>query len=362
MTWFLKLTKRLYKRVSFIIIILLVPIMAYCINFASGLSHGLVGIALVGGDDVAQTIKSDIINSSELIRFEKMSYDDAKKALATSKVDAIWVFYDDTQKRIEEFVENGAVSPEIATVILREQTTQLRLANEKLSGAIFKQVAKQKYLDFAKSTLDGQYTDSELMEFYNSSRFTGDLFKTVSVSKNQTDFDYLVSPLRGLLSVIAVVSGLAACVHLLKDRQNGTFFLLTKSRRFYVEVTSVFIAVLSVSLISVAALAVSGTVGNIFYELLSAVVVSFAICAFCTFILNALPTVSRLGSAIPLAVIGCLTISPIFITLPFTKAAAFMFPTTFCLGCAYDPRYLVYAFLYTVILFVISHFIYKIKE
>lgn len=362
MTWFLKLAKRLYKRISFIIIMILVPLSAAAVSFASGQSHGLVSVALVGGDGVAEQIKAELTEQNSLIRFEKMSYDDAKKALATSRVDAVWVFYDDTEERISRFAKNGPDSGEVATVMVREQTTLMRLTNEKLSGAIFKQVAKQKYLDFAKSTLDGQYTDSELMEFYDSTAFSGNLFKTVSVSKKQTDTSYLVSPLRGLLSVLCVVSGLAACIYVLKDRQVGTFSRLTKDKRFFAETASIFIAVASTAAVAVVSLAAAGSFSNILYELLTAAVSTLAVTSFCAAALNVLPTLSRLGAAIPLIVIASLTAAPVFITLSFTKIASLLLPTTYYLLSAYRPIYILYALVYTVAAFAVSHFTYKIKE
>ena len=362
MTWLLKLTKRLYKRISFIIIMILVPLSAAAVSFASGQSHGLVGVALVGGDEVAEQIKAELTEQNSLIRFEKMSYDKATDALATSRVDAVWVFYDDTAERISQFAKNGPDSGEIATVMVREQTTLMRLTNEKLSGALFERVAEQKYLDFARSNLNGEYSDGELMEFYDNTAFSESLFKTVSVGKKQTDTSYLVSPLRGLLSVLCVVSGLAACIYVLKDRQEGTFSRLTKGNRFFAETASIFIAVASTAAVAVVSLAAAGVLGNIFYELLTAAVSALAATAFCAAVLNVLPTLSCLGAAIPLIVIASLTAAPVFITLHFTKIASLFLPTAYYLLSAYRPLYILYALIYTAAAFAVSYFTYKIKE
>ncbi|MBP3435367.1 MAG: ABC transporter permease [Clostridia bacterium] len=371
--WFLLLNKRLYKKATFVILLLLIPLMILALNVVAQQDSGFVTIALAQDDPadaVSSEIVSKLISDQRVIRFVNCETSEAAQALVSARrADAAWVFPDAMQERLETFLKTRRNKEPVVTVFLREETVPLLLSHEKLAGALYKQCAPMLYRSYARGRtpeLDG-VSDEKLMSYYHGFEQKNALFQFAYPDETvRQDGDnaggYLVTPLRGLLSIFVLLGGLAAAMFYMQDERRGVFSWVKQSRLTAVSAACQGIAVLNLSVVMLLSLLAIGMTVSLPRELVLLVLYILCCTAFCSLLSQLCRCVNVLGMVTPPLIVCMVVICPVFFNLGALRRLQFLFPPTYYLNAVHSDRYIVYGVVYCVICAALSFLLSRVRK
>lgn len=355
--WFLMLNKRLYKKVTFVVLMALIPLCVLILMFAAKQESGFVKVVLAqydNSDPISSSIVSELMGEQSLILFAQA--DTPEKALAmveSGQADAAWIFPADLQQNIRDFSAEGSSQKPFVSVVEREQTVFTRLAREKLSSALFQYCARARYISYSLKNVSGLegFSDDALMVYYDEINISRDLFAFDNEDENGTaQASYLIAPVRGLLSVLICLSGAAAALLYMQDEKKGMFALVKETQRPMVAFACLLIALLNISAVALVSLFVTGLTGGILTELLG--IVMYAVCCalFCLLLKDLLCSIRLYSVILPLLAIAMCAICPVFFEFKGLGMATHLFPPTYYIHLLHDRRYLLYMPLYALAL------------
>ena len=369
--WFLLLNKRFLKKPGLWAILIVIPLLVVAVNIVSLQDNGIITIALATenkNDALSQEIINDIKKDDRLIRFVvSATPEDAETLVTDGDADAAWIFPDDLAKKLNGFVYN---KQSIIRILEREETVALMLAREKLSGVIFKNYSPALYLKYTRGNVDelNSLSDEKLMEYYNDIKSNGELFEFSYTNeklstKDAVEAGYLLTPVRGLMAIMLVLSGLAAAMFYITDDKNGTFsWISQKSKPF---IAGVFHLV-PISLTAVAMLVslyFSGLWVGFFREISISFLYVICITVFCVTIRLICGSGKILGAITPLLMLLLIVICPVFLDIKFLRPIQLFFPTFYYLSAVHNNKFIiimvVYAAIGSLIYFTLSKFLKK---
>lgn len=355
--WFLMLSKRLYKKPTFVTLLLLLPILIFGYSAAAREDSGIVTIALAmedSGDSLACGIVQELTAGSPLIRFISCETPErAETLVASGKADGAWIFPADTAGKISRFLTDR--SP-IVRVVQREENAILRLAREKLNGTIYRCCAQPLYLDYIRQNAPGlaSLSDEHLLHYFDGILGNEVLFQfsTVGGKQQTAPASYLLSPLRGLLAVMIVLCGMAAAMYFIQDVQSGTFSRIPKSAMPALELGCQAAALLSVGAVSLGSLALCGLWEAWGREI--AVMLLYCLCtaAFCMLLRRLCGSMALMAGLLPVLAAGLLVVCPVFFDIAGLRLLQYLFPPTYYIQAIYSDRYLLLMPLYALVCFL----------
>ncbi len=348
-TWFLMLNKRLFKKPGFIAILLLVPFITLAVTTATKQESGVLHIVLAaegGGDQAAREMIDFLDKDTDLILFTVADSPEAAKAqVLSAKADAAWIFPAETDEAIARFLKDMDEDNAFIHVYQREQTTMLALSTEKIGQAVFPHVSDDIYLNFIRKNVPSldSVSDEVLLDYYQKTLLDVELFafdnaETQAAKEN----GYLAGPVRGLLSVLVVLGGLAAAIYFYKDEDAGTFAMLPISRRRFVAGVSQQSAILWVALASLLALFVSGQWVGFGLETAAMAIYVVAVAGFCTLLRRISGSGRMLSALAPVVVVLLIAICPVFFQQTAFRFIQVLLPTYYYLNSVYNPMHLLY--------------------
>ena len=351
--WYFMLTKRLFHKISFWVLLLSIPFMIQATNNAMSGESGVITVILCCEDNSPQTEKivENLLESGSVIRFKVNNDKDmAIEEVKNHKADAVWYFKDNFGEGLKAHAKHQSVKP-VVTVYEREDSIPLQLSHEKLYGAIYSDFSYEVYENFVYTGLVDEDTVSkeEVAEFFDGTKRRGDIVKTETAENYvQKKSTYLLTPLRGIMSLMVVLCGLAAAMYFLKDNKEGRYNWMPYRKR----IIPAFGQCLSAIVPSVVVAFVSLIFTDIWVsrnaELLSILLFAIASVGFCLFMCVTFKTSGSLGGAIPAIIIVMLAASPVFINIGMLKPIGMLMPTYYYLNSVYNTRYYLY-FVYYIL-------------
>lgn len=355
-------TKRLFKHYSFIVILLLIPVIIPVANTMMSEDGGMVSIALVTQDDSesALNIVETLMSEESVLRYKIYDSEEAaRNAVEREDVDAAWIFNADLDKKIEDFATNKSNMP-FVEILQREESIPLRLSYEKLYGAIYPHITYYLYKDYTYSELTTpeevpedvlKYTNESMDEYDNIIKITRlDSDEEVTLSKN-----FLTIPLRGMLSIVVLLCSIAAAMYFLRDSADGKFDWLAPKKRLAPAFGSCLAASVASGGAVFAALLVSGIFTGFIKELAAMLLYALSSAGLCLVLCVVFRSAGKLGAAIPFFVIITLVLCPIFFNLNILKPVRFMLPTFYYLQSLYNKDFMLYFVIYCVGVYAVAY-------
>lgn len=361
--WFGLLSKRLYKKVTFLAILVLIPLLVLGYSAAAREDSGVLTVALAqeGEDALVSQIMGELQSDSQLLRYvicRKPS--DAEAMLRAGKADAAWIFPADMQQRIRSFAARPTNDNALIKVLEREENVALMLAREKLSGALYPYCAEALYLRYIRENVPemAQVSDETLLSHYREADVADELFTFAHADAsaamgNVQDIHYLMAPVRGLLAVVILLSGMATAMYYFRDAQIGTFAWVPENRRPAAELGCQLVSVTHASLASLIALTAIGMAGTVGRELLVLVLYSLCTAAFCMAVRRLCGSARLLAMVLPLLIVVTLLVCPVFFDLGALRQAQYLFPPTYYINAVHNDNYLLYMLLYTLVMWAV---------
>ncbi len=362
--WFQMLSLRLYKKPSFLAILVIIPLCVIGFGLAAKGDSGFVHVVLAQKDDDdkgSDKIIEELLNEDSIIRYSVAeSPEAAEEVVKKGGADAAWIFPKDLNGKMNEFIESSYFKDGFVKIIERESSIPLRLSHEKLSAKLFKLLAENYYLHFAKNKTPylSETEDGKLMEYFYGVSINEELFEVTDVDGNEATGDngasYLTSPVRGLLSIVVLLSGMAAAMFCIQDEKSGTFSWITESKRIYVNLVCIFIAVLNVSVATLIAVCVGGLSTGFVREFAAIILYALCCAVFCLLLKQIFRTAKVYGSMIPLIIIVMIAVCPIFFDFKNLGLAMYLFPPSLYIKVAYDGMCFIYLSVYIITAGVLS--------
>ncbi len=327
------LNKRLLKKPSFVCILAFSLVFVFAFS-ASASSGGAVLSIAVASDAPSEPLYQEILSSLEsgaLINITEMNSDDAISAVEGGKADAAWLFPEGLDKRIGNYVSDVNEDNYVVTVVQREESVLLQVSREKLMAALYPHLSLHMFSGF----MELRYPElshlgaDEFKDHYDSTAAEGDnMFRIVTQGGEaiSSDSGILLSPVRGILSVLAVIGGLAVSLYSIRDEREGCFNMIPERKRFGVYVIYNLIAVFDIAAVSLAALAISGLATSFLREAVLLIAFVFSVVAFSTFLRVVFAKESVFGVLIPFVAVLMITLCPVFININIPVWLRLFFP------------------------------------
>ncbi len=369
--WLWLFNKRLYKKPAFLLLLLSVPLLLLLLNIISHQESGFVQIVLCPQDQensLAAEVCDELKSSSELILFtECASPEESMEMVQTGQADAAWIFSEGFEQKIREFAKIKSRRLPTVTVVEREQTIPLRLSHEKLASVLYERCAQPLYLDFVRTNLAqlDDVTDQELIEDYqlfdtNDRLFIFETAETSSGGQEKTP-GYLLTPVRGLLSVLILIGGLVAALFYMQEEKRGTYSWVPDAKKPLVLFLSEMIAMLNLCACVLVALYISGLGLSLIREGAALLLFAVSCSVFCMLLQQLTGKIQTLCALIPLLTVILISVCPVFFDFKRIRMLQLLFPPAYYLRAVYNGRYLLYMALYTLCLTALFFGVRKIK-
>ena len=370
--WFFFLSKRLYKNVAFIIIIFLIPISALAFGLTAKKQAGFVNIAVVNeasggiGQEIIESVKADSVVSN-VIEYETEAA--AVEDLNAGRIDTVWVLPADIEERIEKFAKDQNKKNYIVRVIITEENVKIRLVRKKLFGAIYPFLSRKFYLDRVRSSEEydvSELSDDEILEYYDSFLGDGELFEFAppsgSTGVRENEKNILVSPIRGLLSVVVMLGGFAAAMLSIRDDKNGAFSRAKSSTRVLISFAAQFTAVLNIAVFVLIAAFAMGVSTAFWREALILLIFAVNSALFCTLLGQLIKNLNVYACVATFLTIAEIAICPIFFGFALQHYPQLLFPNTYYINSVHNNVYLRYSLIYCALLCLLLAAVYLKKR
>lgn len=361
--WAFLLWKRLYRKPSFVVLLLLIPALVLCYGSVAEEESGLLTVALASESTEPETLTGKVfaqLQESQVIRYILCENPaEARSLVEEGKADTAWIFADDLEAKIYDFAAHRSRKNAFVTVIEPENRVALKLVREVLSGVMFPHCSEALYLTYVRDHAPelNHLSDEQLLEYYRNLEFSQELFVFTDISGNLTEKEesnYLLSPLRGMLAVVMVLAGLASAMYYIRDTENGTFAWVSENRRFFVELGCQLISLVNVGAVVLAALALTGSSASLPREIATMLLYGLCAAAFSMLLRRLTLGLRGLGTVTPLLVVVMLTVCPVFFDLGTLRQAQFLLPPTYYINGAYHSKYLLLMPAYALAALVLS--------
>lgn len=368
--WFLMYTKRLLKKPAFLILLLLIPTFLPLISVMMKGESGILTIALVNENknETAEKIIGKLTDKESIINYKICNTkDEAVQMVKNKTADGAWIF----AKNIREKTDKYAVSKiPFVEVIEREENISLKISRELLYGALYNGISYSLYKNYVYENIlpKDQISEEELEYYYYVSVNTEgivEIKKLDSEEKTQSS-NLLVTPVRGILSLMVIICQLAAVMFYLKDRSEGKFDWLSENKRIIPAFGSLLSAGLLAGITAVISFFVSKMSLKPDKEIISMLLFILASTGFSLVLCCVFKSPAKLGAAVPGIIIIMLALSPVFFSFKELRLVRILIPTHYYLYSLYNQDYYLYFIYYTasvyLLAFLLNVFLRKRRE
>ena len=362
MVWrrYLILTKRMLKKLSFLLLLCAIPLMVWGMRQMSEQESGLITLALCAADrqdpDALHTIER-ITERNNLARFIVVnSEEEAREAVLENRADAAWIFQSSLKDRLFTY-GTGNQTRKAVKIIEREDTVGLQLARESLYGLLYSDVAYGIYLDFikedlfdndetalleAKEELDADYQDNHM----DKSIFEFSFIQNQEDGETRQEESYLMVPLRGILALMIVLCGLAANLYFLQDERKGIFAGYQLRKRRHLLYAYEMIAMIPAAIVVLIAYKASGIAVGMGREILCMILYMVGTAIFGAFITCICRRLEILAALIPVLMITLMVLCPVFFAVRHLHGIQMIFPPYLYLFGTFNDTFIVRQLIY----------------
>ncbi|MCM1534549.1 MAG: hypothetical protein NC126_01345 [Clostridium sp.] len=346
-TRYFLLNKRLFKKLSFIMILFMVPVLVAGIRIAAKGESGIVKIVLCmqnPEEELSAEILGKLMKKDSVFRYSICGTpSEAREMVANYEADAAWLFPENLEEELRKSAFAGHIKP-VVTVVEREDNASLMLTREVLCNTLYPAFSYAVYENFVRSDLnisETQADDTQLLEVYHQNLIKGSFFQ-MEYPDGQADegIDYLLAPVRGILGVWLALCGFTASLYYMQDEQRGTFSKISARNRLWMAFYSHGVLLSDAVVILLLGCGLAGVFTVWHREIFSAVLFACCTVAFSNLLRLICRTPALLGSCIPVALLGMLVMCPVFIGINSWKALRYLFPLYYYLNSIHNPYYL----------------------
>lgn len=352
LTWILLFQKRILKKPMFQITILLIPILLFLLFTFNKSSDSLVRVALISGnDEYSQNFVKDLLDSSNHVISYYQCYDESqmRKDVLTGKAECGYIMPDDMPQKITQF--SSKKKQGIITAIVKKESISTKIVNEIIYGRLFSERAYPVLKDFINEKQPDRLTSAEDEKMYDTfSKYLieplmfsfeyADGNKNDLLNNDDSSHNYYMLPVRGILSVLILVSSMSGVLMLSNDDRKNTWGFIRLSKRPAFNYFYIFMSILPIAICSLAAIFITGISTNVLNEIRLMVLYTLLLTGFSSLLKALIKNIYVLCSLIPVTVLLSLIICPVFIDIgsivPQSRFVRLFLPTNYYLDSIYS--------------------------
>ena len=164
--WEYLLCKRFFRRKSFLVLLLLLPLMGLLIRAGSREKSGILEIGIVAEEKegksspLAASIAENLLQSESVLHYRSVKSESAARdLLRAGKLDAAWILPADLEARVERMTAGKNLW--LVTVLEREDSSVVKLSRENLYRALFPTISYEIYRRFLAENIARDPDDPE---------------------------------------------------------------------------------------------------------------------------------------------------------------------------------------------------------
>lgn len=352
LTWILLFQKRILKKPMFQITILLIPILLFLLFTFNKSSDSLVRVALISGnDEYSQNFVKDLLDSSNHVISYYQCYDEnqMRKDVLTGKAECGYIMPDDMPRKIAQF--SSKKKQGIITAIVKKESISTKIVNEIIYGRLFSERAYPVLKDFINEKQPDRLTSAEDEKMYDAfSKYLieplmfsfeyADGSKNDLLNNDDSSHNYYMLPVRGILSVLILVSSMSGVLMRSNDDRKNTWGFIRLSKRPAFNYFYIFMSILPIAICSLAAIFITGISTNVLNEIRLMVLYTLLLTGFSSLLKALIKNIYVLCSLIPVTVLLSLIICPVFIDIgsivPQARFVRLFLPTNYYLDSIYS--------------------------
>ncbi len=361
--WFCLTCKRLLKKPGFLILLCSIPVLVLSMGLVAKEESGMLHIVLYQENEkdlLSSQLVEDLLSENSVLQYQQVfDEEEAYELVENGNADAAWIFSDKMQERLEEYIA-GAYDRPFIRILEREDNVALQLSREKLYGALYSYFPYTVYEKYVQNELGGDtLSGEELRTYYESARVEGDLFQLTLLNgevkeNNPAEGNYLTAPVRGLLALVIMLCGLSAVMYYLQDEAAGVFDRVAlKNRQKYLygyELAAMLCAGIAVFV----ALALSGDFEGWLKETGLMILYLVMSVGFCSVVKKLCGNLQRLGTCIPLLMIGMLILCPVFFAVRRFRMLQYLLPPFYYLNAVHNHTIVPWMCLYCLVILAVD--------
>ncbi len=363
LTWYYILHKRLLKKPGFAVILCAILLLTGLMTAASRQQAGFLHIAVAAQetDAVARRAITRLQDGNRLVQVTACATpQEAIGLVESAKADTAWVFESDLAERIARVADGEQET--LVQVYAAEDSTFVRSSREMLYGALFSDLAYEVYARFVREELPGGADISAdiLRSTYARYDYEDSVieFSYLDLTNSAcAQTGYLISPLRGLLAMLALFCGLASTMYYKNDEKKQVFSPLSVGKRLLVMLAN-NLAALSVAAVFVtAALLIGGLYTDPLHESVMMVLFVLMAAGFCTLLGTLCPSNAVLGALLPAVLVASIALCPVFFNVRAVYAQLLL-PGYYYLYGINDLRFAWQAMGYCAMVYPLAYLLY----
>ena len=355
MNGFMLMQKRLFSRPSFLIVLLLLPMLIGAIRLGSLGTKGVITIALYSADkELGKDLERNLKTYDKVLNYlYPGSKEEAVEAVSSYRADMAWTVPKDMRERLQEYAETGMVEPSV-TVYVREDAVTAHFAMEILEGALYPRMAYEVFADMVRGELGlTDFSDTELQAYYDAAMIDGNLFRMVTPDETDQEItSILLSPMRGICGLWLMICFFAAQFITMKDEKSGVYAGKDKKKAGLLMCFWQLAYALDAFVVFLVSVAVSGLWNGFLRELgcgllyvITGLLFANLIRIFCG------GSEAAFCGIMVLTLLSMVILCPIFIDIPGMRTVQSVLPLYHYLQGIYSMRYALHAWpAYTAVL------------
>jgi ABC-2 type transport system permease protein len=232
----------------------------------------------------------------------------------------------------------------------REDTVFLRLAREQLAAALYPEASYTLFRTYLIEKLDAPADAPEAFfrEYYNTSIAEDSIIVFSRLDGGDAaGADFLVAPVRGLLALLLMLTGLASAMYYNAEERRETFLRLPAVQRRALPLLYHLTALLPMALAALIALAFAGLLGPALREVGVMALYCLAAAVFSELVRKLCRSQALLAALLPVLMALMLALCPIFIDLKILGPVRHLLPPYYYLHAVHGGVYVAYLALFT---------------
>lgn len=364
---YLLLLKRHLKKKSYLLILLLVPLMVFLLKEVGKGDDSImsIGVYVPGDDSSTDMFLGQLQDSESTISY--VVYDSKEqlvKDVTNGSLDEAWIAPEDLDGLVAEIASGGFPSEKIQ-VVIKEQGLSHLLGKEILCSKVYPAVAKQLMVNYASMVLyNGAPSESELQALeksFDEYGLSNSLFKMGYLDDSKVvDTSIVLMPVRGILALWLLLCGIAASMYYLEDQQKGLFLWWKTRFTLLRDIGYYGVIFLAPTIITIVSLIYSGNFTNIFREVPALLLYELSVICISMLLRVFLKNIKNLGILTPALIIMTCLMSPVFLDFKQVRMIQNYCPAFHYLSSIHDIYYLKILLIYTILLGCLVVLVFKL--
>ncbi|MBQ3665182.1 MAG: hypothetical protein II919_03660 [Lachnospiraceae bacterium] len=336
------LLKRSFKKVSFIILLLCIPVLCYLLkdNFVNGRRSTIyIGVCLDENNELAKKIFDSV--ETEFDSFEFVLCKDAdtlQRKVIKGTYDCGYVFDEHFD---EKFYSNDM--SKLLTCYVSPSSTASAIANEYIFSEIFNEHAFQIMINYIKDDevfkdQDLSNIEEELRPIYDDYLYGEDTFAFEYISSDHTVLSndsifhsFTLSSIKGLVALLVMFAAFIGTLNIYKDDKTGIFFAFHTNFKLFYKMAEIFTITLIASASGLISIYLCHLSDGFLLEISRLLVYTLVCTIYFYAIYMVTPNQYIFATLIPVLVLGSIIFCPIFadlsevISIPLFKHISWFF-------------------------------------